>query len=52
MTMEFKVANGSLLQDLKVGAPVSFEFVEHHAGDWVITSIKSAAAKTAATSGR
>jgi Cu(I)/Ag(I) efflux system membrane fusion protein len=52
MTMEFKVANGSLLQDLKVGAPVSFEFVEHHPGDWVITSITPAAAKTAATSGR
>jgi Cu(I)/Ag(I) efflux system membrane fusion protein len=27
MTMEFKVANPSLLKGLKPGAPVSFEFV-------------------------
>lgn len=52
MTMEFKVANASLLKDLKVGAPVSFEFVEHHPGEWVITSITTTAAKTAAASGR
>ena len=39
MTMEFKVANPSLLKDLKPGAPVSFEFVERQPGEWVITSI-------------
>ncbi len=39
MTMEFKVANGALLKDLKPGAPVTFEFVERGAGEWVITSI-------------
>jgi Cu(I)/Ag(I) efflux system membrane fusion protein len=47
MTMEFKVANPSLLSDLKPGAPVSFEFVERQPGEWVVTSI-TAAAKTGA----
>jgi len=40
MTMEFKVANASLLKDLKPGARISVEFVERQAGEWVITSIK------------
>lgn len=40
MTMEFKVANESLLQTLKPGAKVAFEFVERQAGEWVITSAK------------
>ncbi len=44
MTMEFKVANPSLLKDLKPGAPVSFEFVERQPGEWVITSLTPAAA--------
>jgi RND family efflux transporter MFP subunit len=39
MTMEFKVANGSLLQGLKPGTPVAFEFVERNAGEFVVTSI-------------
>lgn len=39
MTMEFKAANPSLLQGLKPGAPVSFEFVERQPGEWVITAI-------------
>ena len=43
MTMEFKVANASLLKDLKPGAPVAFEFVERQPGEWVITSITPAA---------
>jgi membrane fusion protein, copper/silver efflux system len=46
MTMEFKVANASLLKDLKPGAPVAFEFVERQPGEWVITSLAPAAAKT------
>ncbi len=45
MTMEFKVANPSLLKDLKPGAPVSFEFVERQPGEWVITSLTPAAAQ-------
>ena len=39
MTMEFKVANPSLLKGLKPGAPVAFEFVERQPGEWVVTSI-------------
>ena len=48
MTMEFKVANPSLLKDLKPGAPVSFEFVERKPGEWVITSITPAGATSKA----
>lgn len=43
MTMEFKAANASLLKDLKPGAKVVVEFVERAQGEWVITSVKSAA---------
>jgi RND family efflux transporter MFP subunit len=43
MTMEFKVANASLLQGIKPGIPVAFEFVERRAGEFVITSILPAA---------
>jgi len=44
MTMEFKVANESLLRGLKPGAQVDFEFVERQQGEWVITSIAPSAA--------
>ena len=44
MTMEFKVANESLLKDLKPGARVAVEFVERQPGEWVITSVKPLAA--------
>jgi Cu(I)/Ag(I) efflux system membrane fusion protein len=37
MTMEFKVANPSLLSGLKPGTRLSFEIVERQAGEWVIT---------------
>jgi RND family efflux transporter MFP subunit len=40
MTMDFVLANPSLLQGLKPGAPVAFEFVERKPGEWVITAIK------------
>ncbi len=40
MTMEFKLANTSLLNKLKPGAKVSVEFVERQPGEWVITSVK------------
>ena len=46
MTMEFKAANPSLLKDLKPGTAVSFEFVERQPGEWVVTSIAPAAAKS------
>ena len=54
MTMEFKVANPSLLKDLKPGVPVAFEFVERQPGEWVITSLtsESKAAATKTPSGR
>jgi len=39
MTMEFKLANASLLQALKPGARVSVEFVERQPGEWVITRV-------------
>ena len=44
MTMEFKLANASLLQALKPGAKVAFEFVERQPGEWVITAVKPLAA--------
>jgi Cu(I)/Ag(I) efflux system membrane fusion protein len=40
MTMEFKVANDSLLKDLKPGAKVAVQFVERQPGEWVITDVK------------
>jgi Cu(I)/Ag(I) efflux system membrane fusion protein len=40
MTMEFKAANPALLQALKPGAKVDFEFVERAPGEWVITGAK------------
>ncbi len=43
MTMEFQVANDSLLKSLKPGASVAVEFVERKPGEWVITSVKPAA---------
>jgi Cu(I)/Ag(I) efflux system membrane fusion protein len=39
MTMEFKAANASLLNGLKPGQPVRFEFVERQPGEYVVTSI-------------
>lgn len=36
MSMEFKVANGSLLKELKPGMAVAFEFVERAPSEWVI----------------
>ena len=48
MTMEFKVANTSLLQGLKPGQAVSFEFVERQPGEFVITSVVAATPKVPA----
>jgi Cu(I)/Ag(I) efflux system membrane fusion protein/cobalt-zinc-cadmium efflux system membrane fusion protein len=49
MSMEFKVAHGGLLKELKPGAAVAFEFVERGQGEWVITAAKPAG-KAAANS--
>lgn len=40
MQMEFQVANPTLLNALKTGSTVAFEFVERKPGEWVITSVK------------
>ena len=52
MTMDFKLANDSLLKDLKPGAQIAFEFVERGQGEWLITSIEPAAMSTTATTSR
>lgn len=44
MTMEFKAANAALLNGLKPGQAVAFEFVERKPGDYVVTSIAAAPA--------
>ncbi len=43
MTMEFQVANESLLKTLRPGASVAIEFVERQPGEWVITGVQPAA---------
>jgi Cu(I)/Ag(I) efflux system membrane fusion protein len=48
MTMEFKVANDTLLKSFKPNAKVAVEFVERGQGEWVITSAKPLAASQAA----
>jgi len=42
MTMEFKAANASLLNGLKPGQAVRFEFVERQPGEYVVTSLTAA----------
>jgi Cu(I)/Ag(I) efflux system membrane fusion protein len=42
MTMEFKAANTGLLDGLKPGQAVAFEFVERQPGEFVVTSITAA----------
>ncbi len=52
MTMEFKAANAALLNGLKPGQAVSFEFVERQPGEYVVTQLKVLpAAKAAPASG-
>jgi Cu(I)/Ag(I) efflux system membrane fusion protein/cobalt-zinc-cadmium efflux system membrane fusion protein len=41
MTMDFNVANTALLQGLKTGSKVNFEFVERGKGEWVITAVQA-----------
>ena len=40
MTMEFEVANKKMLDSLKPGAKVEFQFKEKSKGKYVITDIK------------
>lgn len=40
MQMEFQVANPTLLNTLRTGSTVAFEFVERKPGEWVITGVK------------
>ena len=42
MTMEFKAANASLLNGLRPGQAVRFEFVERQLGEYVVTAISVA----------
>ncbi|MDH5265042.1 MAG: efflux RND transporter periplasmic adaptor subunit [Betaproteobacteria bacterium] len=42
MTMEFALANASLVAGVKPGAAIDFEFVERKPGEWVITAVKPA----------
>ncbi|NML24375.1 efflux RND transporter periplasmic adaptor subunit [Zoogloea dura] len=46
MTMDFKVANPSLLKTLKPGSKVGVEFVERQPGEWVITAVTPAGSHT------
>jgi Cu(I)/Ag(I) efflux system membrane fusion protein len=48
MTMEFTVANPSLLGKIKKGSRIRFEFVERQPGEWVITTISEGTAAAAA----
>lgn len=41
MTMEFVPANPALVDKLKPGTPIHFEFVERKPGEWVITKIEA-----------
>ncbi|NWG32463.1 MAG: efflux RND transporter periplasmic adaptor subunit [Rhodocyclaceae bacterium] len=41
MTMGFVPANAALVDKLKPGTPVAFEFVERKPGEWVITKIEA-----------
>ncbi len=40
MTMDFALANPSLVTGVKPGAAIDFEFVERKPGEWVITGLK------------
>jgi Cu(I)/Ag(I) efflux system membrane fusion protein len=41
MTMGFALANSSLVEKIKPGTPIHFEFVERKPGEWVITKIEA-----------
>jgi len=39
--MAFVPANPSLIEKIKPGSPIHFEFVERKPGEWVITKIEA-----------
>jgi len=41
MTMGFALANPALVEKLKPGMPIAFEFVERKPGEWVITQVEA-----------
>jgi len=41
MTMDFALANPSLVSDIKPGSTISFEIVERGQGEWVITQLNA-----------
>jgi Cu(I)/Ag(I) efflux system membrane fusion protein len=41
MTMAFVPANAALIEKLKPGTPIHFEFVERKPGEWVITKLEA-----------
>jgi len=41
MTMGFALANPALVEKLKPGTPIAFEFVERKPGEWVITQVEA-----------
>jgi Cu(I)/Ag(I) efflux system membrane fusion protein len=52
MTMDFVLANPSLLGKLQPGNPIAFEFVERKPGEWVIFKLEAkGAARSSAHSG-
>jgi len=44
MTMDFVLANPSLVGSLKPGSPIAFEFVERKPGEWVIYKLEAGGA--------
>jgi len=52
MTMDFVLANPSLVATVKPGSPIAFEFVERKPGEWVIFKLEAkGAARSSAHSG-
>ena len=43
MTMDFILANPSLVDKAKVGSAIDIEFVERKPGEWVITKLDARA---------
>ena len=41
MTMDFALANPSLVANVKAGSPIDFEIVERGEGEWVITKLQA-----------
>lgn len=52
MSMDFMLANSSLIQGIKLGATVNFEIVEREPGVWVITKLKQGQAAHSQEQGR